>query len=457
MVFNSLIFIFMFLPIVYLAYTFIPTWTCKCGLLIICSLLFYSWGQPASLVLMLVTILWDYFTGIELTLYEGKKRRAIFWIGVLFHVLILMIYKYFNFIFGFTSIHVQLALPVGLSFFTFSAISYLADVYLGKSQAQNNILSLALYLSFFGKVSMGPIVQYHDMEAYLTKQHKISVIQFGEAFQKIMKGLAKKVIIADQLSLMYSTLSTNSTWLGTWLCAIAYMLQIYFDFSGYSDMVIGISRLFGFEFAENFDHPYIADSVQNFWRRWHISLSRWFRDYIYIPLGGNRVSDQLYIRNIFVVWFLTGIWHGASLNFIVWGLYYGVLLLAERFIWKDKLSHLPKFIQHLYTLFLVLIGWVFFMSPSLGSAFKTIFAMFGLGVKGIWDNQALFSLRQNLILIVLATLFSMPIFDVLQKRFVYILKQKSIILSVCFWFILFLISIAFIVGNTFQSFLYFAF
>ena len=447
----------MFLPIVYLAYTFIPTWTCKCGLLIICSLLFYSWGQPASLVLMLVTILWDYFTGIELTLYEGKKRRAIFWIGVLFHVLILMIYKYFNFIFGFTSIHVQLALPVGLSFFTFSAISYLADVYLGKSQAQNNILSLALYLSFFGKVSMGPIVQYHDMEAYLTKQHKISVIQFGEAFQKIMKGLAKKVIIADQLSLMYSTLSTNSTWLGTWLCAIAYMLQIYFDFSGYSDMAIGISRLFGFEFDENFDHPYIADSVQNFWRRWHISLSRWFRDYIYIPLGGNRVSDQLYIRNIFVVWFLTGIWHGASLNFIVWGLYYGLLLLAERFVWKDKLSHLPKFIQHIYTLFLVLIGWVFFMSPSLGSAFKTIFAMFGLGVKGIWDNQALFSLRQNLILIVLASLFSMPIFDVLQKRFVYILKQKSIILSVCFWFILFLISIAFIVGNTFQSFLYFAF
>lgn len=447
----------MFLPIVYLAYTFIPTWTCKCSLLIICSLLFYSWGQPASLVLMLVTILWDYFTGIELTLYEGKKRRAIFWVGVLFHVLILMIYKYFNFIFGFTSIHVQLALPVGLSFFTFSAISYLADVYLGKSQAQNNILSLALYLSFFGKVSMGPIVQYHDMEAYLTKQHKISVIQFGEAFQKIMKGLAKKVIIADQLSLMYSTLSTNSTWLGTWLCAIAYMLQIYFDFSGYSDMAIGISRLFGFEFDENFDHPYIADSVQNFWRRWHISLSRWFRDYIYIPLGGNRVSNQLYIRNILVVWLLTGIWHGASLNFIVWGLYYGLLLLAERFIWKDKLSRLPKFIQHLYTLFLVLIGWVFFMSPSLGSAFKTIFAMFGLGVKGIWDNQALFSLRQNLILIVLASLFSMPIFDVLQKRFVYILKQKSIILSVCFWFILFLISIAFIVGNTFQSFLYFAF
>ena len=447
----------MFLPIVYLAYTFIPTWTCKCSLLIICSLLFYSWGQPASLVLMLVTILWDYFTGIELTLYEGKKRRAIFWIGVLFHVLILMIYKYFNFIFGFTSIHVQLALPVGLSFFTFSAISYLTDVYLGKSQAQNNILSLALYLSFFGKVSMGPIVQYHDMEAYLTKQHKISVIQFGEAFQKIMKGLAKKVIIADQLSLMYSTLSTNSTWLGTWLCAIAYMLQIYFDFSGYSDMAIGISRLFGFEFDENFDHPYIADSVQNFWRRWHISLSRWFRDYIYIPLGGNRVSNQLYIRNILVVWLLTGIWHGASLNFIVWGLYYGLLLLAERFIWKDKLSHLPKFIQHIYTLFLVLIGWVFFMSPSLGSAFKTIFAMFGLGVKGIWDNQALFSLRQNLILIVLASLFSMPIFDVLQKRFVYILKQKSIILSVCFWFILFLISIAFIVGNTFQSFLYFAF
>lgn len=457
MVFNSLIFIFMFLPIVYLAYTFIPTWTCKCSILVICSLLFYSWGQPASLVLMLVTILWDYFTGLELSLYEGKKRKVIFWIGVLFHVLILMVYKYFNFIFGFTSIHVQLALPVGLSFFTFSAISYLADVYLGKSKAQINILSLALYLSFFGKVSMGPIVQYHDMEAFLTKQHKITVVQFGEAFQRIIKGLAKKVIVADQLSSMYSTLSTNTTCLGTWLCAIAYMLQIYFDFSGYSDMAIGISRLFGFEFDENFDHPYIANSVQNFWRRWHISLSRWFRDYIYIPLGGNRVSDSLYIRNIFVVWFLTGIWHGASMNFIVWGLYYGGLLLIERFVWRDKLSQLPKFIQHIYTLFLVLIGWVFFYSPSLKDAGSTILALFGIGTNGIWDNQVLFSLRQNLILIVIAIIFSMPIFDVIEKRIVYIWKQKAVVFNVCFWCVLFLISLAFIVGNTFQSFLYFAF
>lgn len=265
------------------------------------------------------------------------------------------------------------------------------------------------------------------------------------------------MIVADQLSSMYSTLSTNTTCLGTWLCAIAYMLQIYFDFSGYSDMAIGISRLFGFEFDENFDHPYIANSVQNFWRRWHISLSRWFRDYIYIPLGENRVSDSLYIRNIFVVWFLTGIWHGASMNFIVWGLYYGVLLLIERFVWKDKLSQLPKFIQHIYTLFLVLIGWVFFYSSSLKDAGSTILALFGIGTNGIWDNQVLFSLRQNLILIVIAIIFSMPIFDVIEKRIVYIWKQKAVVFNVCFWCVLFLISLAFIVGNTFQSFLYFAF
>lgn len=264
MVFNSLIFIFMFLPLVFLAYILIPNRMIKTGVLILCSLLFYSWGQPASLVLMLVTIAWNYLTGLELALYEGNKRKYIFWIGVLFHVLILVIYKYTNFILGFTSIHIDLALPVGLSFFTFSAISYLADVYMGKSEPQKNLLSLALYLSFFGKVSMGPIVQYHDMEKDLSCFKKIGVLEFGEAFQRIMKGLAKKVIIADQLSLMYASLSGNTTSLGTWLCAIAYMLQIYFDFSGYSDMAIGISRLFGFAFDENFDHPYTAVSVQDF-------------------------------------------------------------------------------------------------------------------------------------------------------------------------------------------------
>lgn len=457
MVFNSLIFIFMFLPLVFLAYTLIPNKMIKTLVLVLCSLLFYSWGQPASLVLMLVTIAWNYLTGLELALYEGNKRKYIFWIGVLFHVLILVIYKYTNFILGFTSIHIDLALPVGLSFFTFSAISYLADVYMGKSEPQKNLLSLALYLSFFGKVSMGPIVQYHDMEKDLSCFKKIRVLEFGEAFQRIMKGLAKKVIIADQLSLMYASLSGNTTSLGTWLCAIAYMLQIYFDFSGYSDMAIGISRLFGFVFDENFDHPYTAVSVQDFWRKWHISLSRWFRDYIYIPLGGNRVPDNIYIRNILIVWLLTGIWHGASMNFIVWGLYYGLLLLAERFIWKDKLKRLPRFIQHLYTLLLVLIGWVFFYSSSLVSAFKTILAMLGIGATGFSDMHALFALRQNFVLIVIAILFSMPLFDRIDKAILRVMKQRGVILSICSWFVLFVISLAFIVGNTFQSFLYFAF
>lgn len=256
---------------------------------------------------------------------------------------------------------------------------------------------------------------------------------------------------------MYASLSGNTTCLGTWLCAIAYMLQIYFDFSGYSDMAIGISRLFGFEFDENFDHPYTAVSVQDFWRKWHISLSRWFRDYIYIPLGGNRVPDNVYVRNILIVWLLTGIWHGASMNFIVWGLYYGLLLLAERFIWKDKLKRLPRFIQHLYTLLLVLIGWVFFYSPSLVSAFKTILAMLGIGATGFSDMHALFALRQNFVLVVIAILFSMPLFDRIDKAILRVMKQRGVILSICFWFVLFMISLAFIVGNTFQSFLYFAF
>ena len=457
MVFNCLIFIFMFLPLVFLGYTLFPNRTIKTVFLIVCSLMFYSWGNPNSLILMLITILWNYFTGLELELYEGDKRKFIFWIGVAFHILVLVIYKYTNFILGFTTIHIKLTLPVGLSFFTFSAISYLADVYMGKCKAQKSPLSLALYISFFGKVSMGPIVQYHNMEASLSKYKKISVLQFGEAFQKIIKGMAKKVIMADQLAIMYSSLSNNTTCLGAWLCAIAYMLQIYFDFSGYSDIAIGISRLFGFDFNENFEHPYIADSVQNFWRRWHISLSRWFRDYVYIPLGGNRVSDKTYVRNILIVWLLTGVWHGASMNFIIWGLYYGCLLLMERFVLKDKLKQLPKSIQHIYTLTLVLIGWVFFMSPNLISAFKTIFTMLGFGATGVSDMYALFALKQNFILMLIAILFSMPIFDRIDNAILRVMKQRGVLISICFWFVLFLICLAFIVGNTFQSFLYFAF
>lgn len=457
MVFNSLIFLFLFLPVVYVLYSVASKWAVKRFILVVFSLLFYSWGSPSSLVLMIITIGWNYLTGLELELYEGKKRKVIFTIGIIFHGLILILYKYVNFIFGFMDIQVNLTLPVGLSFFTFSAISYLCDVYMKKCNSQNNFISLSLYISFFGKVSMGPIVQYHDMEDALSGTIIINRDGYGYALQRIIKGLVKKVIVADQLSLMYTSLLLNNSILGTWLCSVAYMLQIYFDFSGYSDMAIGISRLFGFTFDENFDHPYIADSIQNFWRRWHISLSRWFRDYIYIPLGGSRVSNNKYIRNIFVVWLFTGIWHGASWNFVFWGLYYGVLLLVERFIWKDRLSAMPSLFRHTYTLLLVLIGWIFFYSPTLSDAFIRLGRMVGLGAYCIVDKQVLFLLKQNILLLAIGVLFSTPFFDRFELALIHSFKKKSIAVVALMWIIMFLISIAFIVSSTFQSFLYFAF
>ncbi|MBQ0066513.1 MAG: MBOAT family protein [Firmicutes bacterium] len=454
MVFNSLIFIFLFLPISILVYQLVPGKKIKQFLLLILSLLFYCWGNPISLGLLLISIVWNYLTGIELGLHKGTSKKVVFVLGILFNVLILGIYKYMNFFFGFTGLHFDLVLPVGLSFFTFSAISYIADVYMGKSAPQKSLLSIALYIAFFGKVSMGPIVQYHNMEKDLQTFTRLNVTIMGDGMRRFIKGLVKKVILADQFSILFANLSGNQTVLGTWLMAIAYMLQIYFDFSGYSDMAIGLSTLFGFHFDENFDHPYIATSVQDFWRRWHISLSRWFRDYIYIPLGGNRVGNVKYIRNIMVVWLLTGLWHGANWTFIVWGIYYGLLLLLEKFVLKDILSKLPKFLCRIYTLILVLIGWVFFMSGSISDAFFTLTRMIGIGADGLTSFETFFSLKQFAVFLVFGILFSMPIQGKIEKINS---KYFGAIMNFSIYIVLFVIAIAFVVSSTFQSFLYFAF
>lgn len=303
---------------------------------------------------------------------------------------------------------------------------------------------------------MGPIVSYHDMEAQLNDR-TVSKAQFASGVVLFSKGLIKKVLLADQLSYVYSVLQNNQSVMGVWLLAICYMLQIYFDFSGYSDMAIGLSRFFGFDFAPNFEHPYTAISVQDFWRKWHISLSRWFRDYLYIPLGGNRVDQNTYIRNIFIVWFSTGLWHGANWTFIVWGIYYGCFLLLEKFFLKEKLEKLPTFISHIYTLFVVLIGWVFFMSPSLGSAFSVIGKMFGIGTSAFVDNQAAFMFKSYLILFILAIIFSTKVYDNLQIFFYNQFKMKAVYTSWAVYIIMLIICIAFIVGGTYHSFLYFAF
>ena len=459
MVFTDLIFLFCFLPISVLLTKQIRNIKLQNILLVVFSLLFYAWANPIYVVLLILSILWNYFTAFELEAQDDEKtKRILLIVSVAVNLFILGFYKYTGFLMDILHIQsdLKIALPVGLSFFTFSELSYIFDVYNGKSKPQKSIILFTLYVSFFGKISMGPIVSYHEMEDQLTNR-TLSKAQYASGMVLFSKGLIKKVLLADQLSYVYSILQNNTSTLGVWLLAISYMLQIYFDFSGYSDMAIGLSRFFGFDFKPNFDHPYTATSVQDFWRKWHISLSQWFRDYLYIPLGGNRVDKNTYIRNIFIVWFCTGLWHGANWTFILWGLYYGCLLLLEKFFLREKLEKLPKPISHIYTLLVILIGWVFFMSPNITTAFSTLGKMISIGTTTFANNQAKFMLKSYFILFVLAILLSTKVYDRIQIFVYNQYKMKAVYTTWTIYMILIIVCIAFIVGGTYHSFLYFAF
>ena len=459
MVFTDLIFLFCFLPISVLLTKQIRNIKLQNILLVVFSLLFYAWSNPIYVVLLILSILWNYFTAFELEAQDDEKTKKILLIvSVVVNLFILGFYKYTGFLMDILHIqsNLKIALPVGLSFFTFSELSYIFDVYNGKSKPQKNIILFTLYVSFFGKISMGPIVSYHEMEDQLTNR-TLSKAQYASGMVLFSKGLIKKVLLADQLSYVYSILQNNTSTLGVWLLAISYMLQIYFDFSGYSDMAIGLSRFFGFDFKPNFDHPYTATSVQDFWRKWHISLSQWFRDYLYIPLGGNRVDKNTYIRNIFIVWFCTGLWHGANWTFILWGLYYGCLLLLEKFFLREKLEKLPKPISHIYTLLVILIGWVFFMSSNITTAFSTLGKMISIGTTTFANNQAKFMLKSYFLLFILAILLSTKVYDKIQIFVYNQYKMKAVYTTWTIYIILIIVCIAFIVGGTYHSFLYFAF
>lgn len=459
MVFTDLIFLFCFLPISVLLTKQIRNIKLQNILLVVFSLLFYAWSNPIYVVLLILSILWNYFTAFELEAQDDEKTKKILLIvSVVVNLFILGFYKYTGFLMDILHIqsNLKIALPVGLSFFTFSELSYIFDVYNGKSKPQKNIILFTLYVSFFGKISMGPIVSYHEMEDQLTNR-TFSKAQYASGIVLFSKGLIKKVLLADQLSYVYSILQNNTSTLGVWLLAISYMLQIYFDFSGYSDMAIGLSRFFGFDFKPNFDHPYTATSVQDFWRKWHISLSQWFRDYLYIPLGGNRVDKNTYIRNIFIVWFCTGLWHGANWTFILWGLYYGCLLLLEKFFLREKLEKLPKPISHIYTLLVILIGWVFFMSSNITTAFSTLGKMISIGTTTFANNQAKFMLKSYFLLFILAILLSTKVYDKIQIFVYNQYKMKAVYTTWTIYIILIIVCIAFIVGGTYHSFLYFAF
>ncbi len=469
MVFSSITFLFLFLPIVLAVYYIVPE-KAKNIILLIASILFYAWGEPVYIVLMLLSIILNYFCGQDIEEKSDdpvKAKRSILF-AVVVNVLILMFFKYYGFLLDMLNSilpveipYRELPLPVGISFYTFQSLSYVLDIYWKKVKPQKNILYFALYISMFPQLIAGPIVRYIDIEKQLVSR-KISAARLGQGAMFFIRGLAKKVILANTAGEIFEQISSmsagNLSVLMAWLGCISYAFQIYFDFSGYSDMAVGLGKMFGFEFRKNFDYPYISKSITEFWRRWHISLSTWFREYVYIPLGGNRCSAVRNIINLMIVWTLTGMWHGAAWNFIAWGIYYGVLIVLEKYVWGASLDEAPRAVRHIYSLVLVMIGWVFFFSPSIGYALRYLAAMFGGGA-GLADSGACFILLTHWLLYLLAVLGSTRVGYALINRVIGIFAdgRPRMAAAAVIYTGMFFISVAFLVTDTFNPFLYFRF
>lgn len=469
MAFNDLSFLFIFFPVALLLHKVMPM-AGKNIVLLIVSLIFFAWGSPEYVLLLILSILFNYFTGLQMGKQKeekddaGAKRTLLS--AVVVNLLLLGFFKYWGFVLENinallrTSIPVrQLSMPLGISFFTFSILSYLFDVYRDKAPAAKNILDFSLFVAFFPKLVSGPIVQYADFEAQLHAR-KLTDAKFGNGCRLFLIGLAKKVLLSNTIGTTFYAVTAlpadGVSVVTAWLGAVSYALMLYFDFSGYSDMAIGLAQMFGFNFEKNFDYPYLSTTITEFWRRWHISLGAWFRDYVYIPLGGSREGQRKTIRNLLIVWALTGIWHGASWNYIAWGLYYGGLLLLEKFVLKSILEKLPKFIKIPGTLILVLIGWVFFFSPGLGSAFLWLGKMFGIGAAGFVDSTALYYLSSSAIILIIGAISAYPIGARLGSN-VYRSGRNAMTLSVVWFAVLLLLCIAGMMSSTYSSFLYFQF
>ena len=470
MLFSSITFLFIFLPLTLLLYYLVP-FRMKNYVMLAASLIFYAWGEPVYIILMILSIILNYFCGQDI--YEkrdnARAMKMSLMFGVVMNLLILGFFKYYgllmdtvNAILPIDIPYRVLALPIGISFYTFQAMSYLIDVYRKEVKPQENILYFALYISMFPQLIAGPIVRYIDIEEQL-KERSINPNKFGEGAMYFIRGLAKKVVLANTFGAVYEQVAAmqmgSFSTLTAWVGAIAYAFQIYFDFGGYSDMAIGLGKMFGFEFLPNFNYPYIAKSITDFWRRWHISLSTWFREYVYIPLGGNRCTPSRHILNLLIVWMLTGLWHGAQWNFMFWGLYYGVILILEKYLWGSKIEKLPAAAQHIYAFVLVLFGWVFFFSPTLGYAGQYLKVMFGIGAKGIFDKQGFFMIFTNWLLIVIAILASAPRGYKLLKKITGCWQSEEVraIVTCVVYIAMFLLCIAFLVTETYNPFLYFRF
>lgn len=463
MLFTSIPFLYYFLPLVLITYFIMPK-KYRNIVLLIFSIIFYAYGEPKYVFLMLLEILVAYFGAIIID--KNSKYKDITLVVVLIiHIGLLGIFKYTDFlilninkIFNSHIALLNIVMPIGISFYTFQIISYLVDVYRKEVKPQENILKLATYVTLFPQLIAGPIVRYKDINKELDKKdEKLEDVSYG--FRRFIIGLAKKVIIANSLGELVNILdsSVSVTIVATWLKAISYMMQIYFDFSAYSDMAIGLGRIFGFHFLENFDYPYMSKSITEFWRRWHISLGSWFRDYVYIPLGGSREGNGILIRNILIVWALTGLWHGASWNFIIWGLYFGILLLIEKLFVKKYLEKIPGVFRCIYTLFIVLISFIIFSADSMNGALLTINNLFRAEM--FIDEGVIYYLKSYLPLLIVSLFGVTPL---IKNIYIKIGKNKNVskilnILEPVFLLLLLVIVTAYLIDSSYNPFLYFRF
>lgn len=472
MLFSSTTFLYLFLPAV-LFFNFVifrKSRRLQNIFLLLASLFFYAWGEPKFVLVMMASIVINWGFGILVNRNRDNKRTAktLISLDVAFNLAILFVFKYLTFAghiisraFGW-DIHVpNLALPIGISFFTFQAMSYVIDVYRGRGEVQTNILYVGLYISFFPQLIAGPIVRYETIAAEIQNRRETAE-DFFDGFARFVVGLSKKVLLANSFAFLADSAfspANDGTGLSVafcWLGAIAYTLQIFFDFSGYSDMAIGLGRMFGFHFLENFNYPYVSTSVSEFWRRWHISLGTWFRDYLYIPLGGSRVSRGRNVFNLFVIWFLTGLWHGANFTFIAWGLMYFVLITVEKLTGFDKKSGGGwTAVKWIYTMFFVVLGWVLFRSDSILGALSYIKSMFGLNGNALSDGMFTGFFAQNAILLAVGVVLSTPLFKTIKERTA--ASEAAEYLRAAGLIILFVLSVASLVSSSYNPFIYFNF
>lgn len=464
MVFSSLVFLFAYLPITLLAYYLVPRQGRNIFLFIV-NLIFYGWGEPKLVLLMVFNIFFNYIGGWLVDKYraDAKKKKLFLILTCVLDIGILAVFKYTGMItetlnmLPFLNIpELQISLPIGISFYTFQTMSYVIDVYRDDAPVSKNFINFGTYVALFPQLIAGPIVRYRDVAEQLVNRRE-TLEMFTRGVKLFMVGLAKKVIIANTMGTLttniFATTDENGV-VGTWVGMIAYTFQIYFDFSGYSDMACGLGNMLGFEFLKNFNYPYIAKSITDFWRRWHISLSTWFKEYVYIPLGGNRKGVKRQILNLLIVWGLTGLWHGAAYNFVLWGLYYGLLLILEKFVLKKFLDRLPSFVQHIYTLFIVIIGWGLFYFSDVGQLGEFMADLFNFG-NGICGNQAFNLIMSNLPMLIIAAVASTPLAAMLYNRFEH--TRFMWIPETLYCMGVLAVSTASLVNQSYNPFLYFRF